>query len=117
LPWEQGSSGLGFGPSETSWLPQPESYRALARDAQESDPRSTLNLYKQALATRKELKLGQGSFDWVSTGDLLSYQNQGVIVVHNFGQDTKLPLGEILISSDPDQGHTLRANQTLWLKV
>jgi alpha-glucosidase len=117
LPWEQGSSGLGFGPSETSWLPQPESYRALARDTQESDPGSTLNLYKQALAMRKELKLGEGSFDWVSTGDLLSYQNQGVIVVHNFGQDTKLPLGEILISSDPDQGHTLRANQTLWLRV
>jgi len=117
LPWEQGAPSLGFGPSETSWLPQPESYRALARDTQESDPGSTLNLYKQALAMRKELKLGEGSFDWVSTGDLLSYQNQGVIVVHNFGQDTKLPLGEILISSDPDQGHTLRANQTLWLRV
>ena len=117
LPWEQEPPSLGFGPSNSSWLPQPHRYGVLARDVQEQSPTSTLNLYKQALALRKDLKLGEGSFDWVSTGDLLSYQNQGVVVVHNFGQDTKLPLGEILISSDPDQGETLRANQTLWLKV
>ena len=117
LPWEAAKPSLGFGPSEASWLPQPASYQSLARDLQESDPASTLSLYKQALALRKTLRLGEGSFDWVTHGDLLSYQNQGVIVVHNFGQDTATPNGTVLLSSDPNQGETLKSNQTLWLQV
>ena len=117
LPWEAGSPSLGFGPSTASWLPQPDSYKPLARDLQEQDPNSTLNLYKAALALRKELRLGEGSFDWVTNSDLLSYRNQDVLVVHNFGSDTQLPEGSVLLSSDPEQGEILRANQTAWLKV
>ncbi len=117
LPWEAAKPALGFGPSEKSWLPQPESYKALARDQQIGDESSTLNLYKNALKFRKELSLGEGSFDWVSTDDLLSYRNGKVLVVHNFGAETQLPSGTILLSSDSDQGLTLKPNQTLWLSV
>ena len=117
LPWEAERPSLGFGPTAASWLPQPASYQALARDLQEQDEKSTLNLYKRALELRKELRLGEGSFDWVSHGDLLSYQNQGVIVVHNFGEETAIPNGQVLLSSDPNQGENLKSNQTLWLRV
>ena len=117
LPWEAATPSMGFGPSESSWLPQPNSYQALARDIQELDESSTLNLYKKSLRLRKELSLGEGSFDWVAKGDLLSYQNQDVIVIHNFGEDTELPFGELLVSSDPQQTELLRANQTVWLRV
>ena len=115
LPWEANSHALGFGPSGTPWLPQPKSYAALARDAQEQQEDSTLNLYKNALRLRKELKLGEGRFDWVNQGDLLSYQNQNVLVVHNFGSDQPMPQGTLLLSSDPNQGKTLAAGQTVWL--
>ena len=117
LPWEAAKPSLGFGPTAASWLPQPAGYQSLARDLQEQDEKSTLNLYKRALELRKELRLGEGSFDWVSHGDLLSYQNQGVIVVHNFGEDTTIPNGQVLLSSDPNQGEDLKSNQTLWLRV
>src|SRR5690606_21036895 len=30
MPWESEAPGLGFGPTGATWLPQPESYRALA---------------------------------------------------------------------------------------
>ncbi len=117
LPWEAATPSMGFGPSESSWLPQPNGYQALARDIQELDESSTLNLYKKSLRLRKELSLGEGSFDWVAKGDLLSYQNQDVIVIHNFGEDTELPFGELLVSSDPQQTELLRENQTVWLRV
>jgi alpha-glucosidase len=117
LPWEANSPSLGFGPNQNSWLPQPSSYQQLARDNQELDPASTLNLYKKALTLRKELALGEGSFDWVQNDELLSYQNGQLLIVHNFGQDCALPPGQLLLSSDPNQADLLRSNQTLWLEV
>jgi alpha-glucosidase len=117
LPWESELPNLGFGEGSAPWLPQPKSYKPLSRDLQESQPESTLNLYRSALKLRRELALGEGSFDWQQTADLLSYQNQDVMVIHNFGPDSVLPKGEVLTSSDPDQGGLIRTNQTVWLRV
>lgn len=117
LPWEANSPSLGFGPNQNSWLPQPDSYQQLARASQEQDQASTLNLYKKALRLRKELALGEGSFDWVQNDELLSYQNGQLLIVHNFGQDCTLPAGRLLLSSDPYQADLLRSNQTLWLAI
>ena len=116
LPWDNSNSVNGFSPSEKSWLPQPDTYAFLTRENQETDTHSTLALYKNALALRKQLALGQGSFDWVeSEGDLLSYRNKDVFVIHNFGdEESEIPTGyEILISSGPEK--VLGANQTIWL--
>jgi alpha-glucosidase len=117
LPWEKGNESNGFSQTGKAWLPQPVSYAELSRDQQEGAAGSTLELYKQALQLRKELKLGEGSFDWISKDSDLSYENGNVIVVHNFGTEpVLLPEGRVLISSAPvtEDGH-LMPNDTAWV--
>ena len=60
MPWTADGPSLGFGPSGTPWLPQPESYKALAVDQQVGVPGSTLEMYRAALRLRREHGLGLG---------------------------------------------------------
>jgi alpha-glucosidase len=98
LPWAADAAGLGFGPSAGTWLPQPESYRALAVDRQESDPDSTLAFYRAALAERRAHGLGAGTLEWIrsdddvlewirSDDDVLEFRNGDVRVLANFGPE------------------------------
>jgi alpha-glucosidase len=117
LPWEKGNASSGFSNSGHAWLPQPSSYAALSLDQQEKDPNSTLSLYRQMLRIRKELRLGEGSFDWLSQGEALSYKNGSVTVIHNFSSEPiALPEGRLLLSSLPlnAQGQ-LNPNDTAWV--
>jgi alpha-glucosidase len=69
------------------------------------------------LAIRKQFKLGEGSFDWLSQGEALSYKNGSVTVIHNFSsQPIALPEGKLLLSSLPlnAQGQ-LNSNDTAWV--
>ena len=120
LPWEPEGDSSGFSDSGKSWLPQPPSYKELARSIQEKDSESTLSLYKTALALRKQLGLGEGSFSWLA-GHLgpntLGYENSGVQVIYNFGvQPVDLTTSEILLSSEPLNGKQLATNQCAWIK-
>jgi len=120
LPWDQSSDSSGFSQTGKSWLPQPESYRALARSLQETDPSSTLAFYKQALALRKQLALGEGSFAWVEghTGpESLAYENSGICMIYNFGKEP-IDLGnsEVLISSQPLVSGQLETNSCVWIR-
>jgi alpha-glucosidase len=120
LPWDQSSDSSGFSATGKAWLPQPESYRELARAIQESDASSTLAFYKSALALRKELALGEGSFGWVEghTGpESLAYENSGIRVIYNFGKN-RIDLGsaQVLISSQPLVGGQLETNSCVWVK-
>ena len=117
LPWLKGGTTNGFTQAETAWLPQPETFAELSRDQQTASD-STLGIYKAALKLRSELRLGQGSFSWVEEDTVLSYQNQNVVVVHNFGASpAALPEGEVLLASAPLGSGKLPANVTAWLKV
>jgi len=117
LPWEMGNASNGFNQTGKAWLPQPQSYAALSRDQQQGQAGSTLTMYQQALRLRSELKLGEGSFDWVSKTDALSYQNGNLQIVHNFsGEPVKLE-GEVLISSMPLAAGNLLPNDTAWVLV
>jgi alpha-glucosidase len=123
LPWEAGVGGAnGFNTTGKSWLPQPEIYVDYSRDQQDGVAGSTLELYKQALKLRKELQLGEGSFEWAqefTTADSLGFVNGDILVVHNFGHaPIKLPEGKIIASSVDGMtvGRTLVADQTVWLK-
>ncbi|BBJ44305.1 alpha-glucosidase [Streptomyces antimycoticus] len=60
LPWTRSGESYGFGPGG-SWLPQPDDWSGLSVEAQTGDPGSTLELYRGALALRRELPgLGTG---------------------------------------------------------
>lgn len=120
LPWEPEGDSSGFSESGKSWLPQPESYKELARSIQEKNPESTLSFYKAALDLRKQLGLGEGSFNWLAGHqgpDTLGYENSDVKVLYNFGkQPVDLSNLEILISSEPLSGKQLATNQCVWIK-
>jgi alpha-glucosidase len=103
-------------------LPQPEIYAAYSRDQQDGVAGSTLELYKHALKLRRELNLGEGSFEWAGefvSESSLGFRNGEILVVHNFGlEPIDLPAGTILVSSleGMTEGHQLVADQTVWLK-
>jgi alpha-glucosidase len=124
LPWEAGA-GLanGFNSTGKAWLPQPEIYASYSRDQQDGVTGSTLELYKHALKLRRDLKLGEGSFEWASdfiSENSLGFRNGEILVVHNFGHTPiQLPAGEIIASSieGMTNGHPLVADQTVWIKA
>ncbi len=124
LPWESGvGAANGFNQTGKAWLPQPEIYAAYSRDQQDGVAGSTLELYKQTLKLRKELGLGEGSFEWAPsfvTETSLGFRNGNILVVHNFGHSPiELPAGEIIVSSieGMTDGHPLVADQTVWIKA
>ena len=124
LPWEAGvGAANGFNQTGKSWLPQPEIYADYSRDQQEGVEGSTLELYKHALKLRKQLALGEGSFEWVDEfvgENSLGFRNGDILVVHNFGHTPiALPAGEIIASSlhGMRDGHDLVADQTVWIRT
>jgi len=118
MPWEKGNQSNGFSETGASWLPQPSSYQGLARDQQFNVAGSTLEFYKAALQLRTELKLGEGSFDWVNQGELLSYKNGGTLVMHNFSETAQqLPKGELLLASAEVLDGLLPAHASCYLRI
>jgi alpha-glucosidase len=124
LPWQSGvGAANGFNSTGKSWLPQPEIYAEYARDRQEGVEGSTLELYKHALKVRRELHIGEGSFEWVPefvSENSLGFKNGEIFVVHNFGNEPiELPAGRIIASSltGMSEGHALVKDQTVWLKL
>ncbi|SEI85239.1 alpha-glucosidase [Azotobacter beijerinckii] len=120
LPWKAGAPSFGFGPSDKTWLPQPESYARYAVDRQEGAADSTLNLYRQILALRHAHALGNGQLQWIDAGkDVLAFDNGDLRVVINMGeQAAALPAGsQVLLSSEalPEPGQ-LPGNTAVWLK-
>ncbi|MHA6759066.1 glycoside hydrolase family 13 protein [Streptacidiphilus sp. PAMC 29251] len=69
LPWSGTQAPYGFGPAAggPSWLPQPADWAKLSVEAQTGDRDSTLELYRSAIAIRREHPaLGAGdSVQWL----------------------------------------------------
>jgi len=106
LPWTHDAPGLGFGPSEKVWLPQPEAYAALAADQQADAEGSTLDLYTRLLHLRRERELGLGSLREIGGlgEDVVAYLNTGkddaypTLVLLNLGEiPVALPEGADLV--------------------
>ncbi|WP_426997928.1 glycoside hydrolase family 13 protein [Pseudarthrobacter sp. N5] len=120
LPWKSTSPGYGFAEPFTNgnkaddggaddagagphtpaapWLPQPESFRALAADLQDGVDGSTVELYRSALALRRTHRLGAGTFCWSEVHDpdrgVLAFLNGDVLVLSNMGAaPTRIPDG------------------------
>jgi hypothetical protein len=81
----------------------------------------SMEMYKHALSLRKELDLGNGSFDWVAeftNESTLGYRNGGVLVIHNFGPGgIEIPSGVVIASSQNDASVGLEPDQTVWLQT
>ncbi|UWX97583.1 glycoside hydrolase family 13 protein [Arthrobacter zhaoxinii] len=123
LPWKANLPSYGFSATGESWLPQPPIWGRHSRDIEERNPDSTLNLYRNALALRRELRLGDGSLAWWPEHDgegLVAFVNDGVLVAINMGDaPVQLPDLPLLLGSAPDalEGDRLRPNRAVWLRL
>ncbi|MER5886604.1 alpha-amylase family glycosyl hydrolase [Streptomyces sp. NPDC001941] len=119
IPWTRNGSSYGFG-SGGSWLPQPAEWAGLSVEAQTGDPASTLELYRGALAVRRDSPwLGAGdAVEWLAAPEgVLAFRRGGFVCAANTtGAPVRLPApGTVLLSSapltDPD---LLPADTTVW---
>lgn len=125
IPWSADGPSLGFGPSTSTWLPQPAVYAEYAVDRQEGVAGSTLELYRSLLAARRELSLGTGSLTWVEGygADVVALTNGApsrdrVLVVANLGPEAvALPEGaEVIVSSGPLEEGLVPTDTTVWAR-
>jgi alpha-glucosidase len=120
LPWEAAKPGYGFSPSGASWLPQPADWAGFARDAQLGVAGSTLELYRSALALRREHALGHGALTWLGDWgrDVVAFRNGSVQVIVNLGETPlTLPEGDILLASERCDERTLPSDTAVWLRA
>ncbi len=118
LPWEPEGPSFGFG-ADGSHLPQPAWFRDYAVSTQDTDPASTLNFYRRALALRHDLQ-GAETLAWRASGspDVLHFERpNGWQVVANFGTaPVPLPPGDVLVASSPLDGGVLPGETSVWLR-
>ncbi len=124
LPWSGQVAPFGFSPRPDAepWLPQPAAWASLTAEAEETDPNSTLNLYREALRLRRETDaLGAGSLSWSDAGDgvLAFTRDPGFGCLTTFGGPTTLPDGaDVLLASQPVAADgTVPAETTVWYRL
>ncbi|MEV8564361.1 glycoside hydrolase family 13 protein [Streptomyces sp. NPDC051322] len=126
IPWTTTGSSYGFG-AGGSWLPQPDSWSGLSVEAQTGDPDSTLELYRSALALRRELPgLGAGDrVDWQPglPAGVLAFARPGfVCTVNTTGDAVRIPAPgrAVLASAEVTAGgaeFVLPPDATVWWAV
>jgi alpha-glucosidase len=116
LPWAKAGSSFGFGPGG-SHLPQPSWYSDSSVEAQENESSSTLNLYRKAIALRKELGTSD-DLSWIDSPQGTTVFRRGNwIVATNFSdKPAEQPTGEVILSSSGDESR-LAPNSTVWLRA
>jgi alpha-glucosidase len=119
LPWSGAVPPYGFGPGTGQpWLPQPPDWAELTVAAQETDPTSTLNFYRTALAARRTHAVDlPEEVELLDAGpDVLAYRRAGLTVVLNTGTDAvELPAGDVVVASGGLEGRLLPADTAVWL--
>lgn len=118
IPWDADAPAYGFSPSGASWLPQPAEWATLARDAQEEETDSTLNLYRTLIAARRAHGLGAGTLEWLDgyPDDVLAFRNGEVTVIANVGAaPIAVPAGTVIAASGPVDGGEVPADTTVWV--
>ncbi|MGB3732068.1 glycoside hydrolase family 13 protein [Microbacterium sp.] len=117
LPWTADGRAFGFNETGASWLPQPDEWARFARDAEEGDESSALNLYKHLIAERRSRGLGTGSLVWEDAGaDAVAFRRGELHVVANLGVEP-VELGEgvtFVVQSEPFSGSALPPNTAAW---
>ena len=125
MPWEGDAPSYGFGPTDSSWLPQPAVFGELAVDRQHGVAGSTLELYRTLLRLRRAHRAGRGSLTWLDLGenvlafDISSDGDAPVRVIANLGAEVlPLPEGEVLVASGEfDAAEGLPTDCAVWLRI
>jgi alpha-glucosidase len=138
MPWSGDRPPFGFGPDGSQpWLPQPAEWSALSVEAQSADPRSTLLLYRAALALRRtHPAFGEGlpgeGFRWLESppGTLVFRRGEagssGIVCAINLSSEaTPLPphsrvlvaSGRLASAAADDRPDTLPAETAVWLEA
>lgn len=107
LPWKGKTAPFGF-TSGKPWLPLQEGWKDLTVEKQESDPKSTLNLYRNALNLRAEHLVNNGEVEWIEspvhgskTLSLLAFKRGNVSIYMNLS-DSPIEIevnGKLLVVS------------------
>ncbi|MFJ2648248.1 glycoside hydrolase family 13 protein [Streptomyces sp. NPDC087420] len=120
LPWTREGSSYGFG-AGGSWLPQPEGWGERSVEAQTGRDGSFLELYRTALALRRDF-LGDETFTWLpsSPGELAFRKGAGLVCRVNLS-DEPVPLSppdgtRLLLASDPLTAGRLPPDTAVWLR-
>jgi len=119
MPWTATGSSFGFGPGG-SHLPQPAWFKDVNVEVEDRDPKSTLNLYRNALRLRRDLQTTE-DYVWVNhifNRDVLHFKRpNGWQSITNFGtKPVKLPKGQLLLTTKDLVDGKLPANATAWIK-
>ena len=127
LPWDSDSAPFGF-TSGTPWLPMQDSWKDLTVEKQSAEPKSSLNLYRNALNLRTEHLVSSGEIEWVQSPDhgsristLLAYRRGNVSVYMNLGNspiDVEITGKVLIVSAGIPEGRdgkiTIPPVSTLW---
>jgi alpha-glucosidase len=118
IPWDTAAPAYGFSSSGESWLPQPSTFARFARDIQQGDSSSTLEMYRTALRLRASHGLGVGELVWLDGyhDDVVALRNGPVTVLANLGAaSVPLPSGDLVLASGPLDAGSLPPDTTVWL--
>ncbi|GAB3963853.1 glycoside hydrolase family 13 protein [Streptomyces sparsus] len=120
IPWTADGPSYGFGEGG-SWLPQPTDWARFSVEAQTGDPDSTLELYRRAIAVRREHPdLGAGdAVEWLDApeGVLAFRRGTFTCTANTTGEPVELPSapGRVLLSSGGYDGTgALPADTVVW---
>jgi len=122
LPWSGDKPPFGFSgenPTGDPWLPMPQEWAGLTAADQDTDPDSTLNLYRKTLSLRHSLPVLQGTDFAFADGpeEVLAYRRGDLLVLANMSADpVALPDGEVVHSSAPVDGE-LPGDTAVWIRV
>jgi alpha-glucosidase len=120
LPWTPDGSSFGFG-SDGAHLPQPDWFGAYSVLTEQNDAASTLSLYRQVLALRRQLVAGEALtwIDDVPDGAAHFRRDGAWDCVTNFSSEpVPRPDGHLVAASGPLEGHPRQVPPwtTLWLR-
>ncbi len=118
LPWTAAGPSYGFGPGGAH-LPQPSWFADVAVDQQDGVEGSTLELYRQALATRRRLQ-GPEELEWLETpADVVAFARPGGwTCLTNFGDEpVDVPAGRVVLASGELTDGRVPADTTVWVET
>jgi alpha-glucosidase len=118
IPWTADGSSFGFG-SNGAWLPQPEAFASYSVEAEIGLDGSTLELYRAAIALRKDWFEADEELAWIDlgTGVLAFRRGNGRICALNYGASpVAVAAGRIVLSSVPSDGEAIEAEACAWIE-